>query len=166
MAGYPYRGLLESPGSVHGRAMLALFPEAQPVEDFAGGLLIGLAGAILLLGTGRIAGVSGLAARTLALSRGAPWSLAALFTVALPLGALVAAWFTGGIEARFAPSSTVLIVAGLATGLGTRLGSGCTSGHGVCGMSRLSRRSIIATLTFIASGMATVAAVNALGGGW
>jgi len=60
----------------------------------------------------------------------------------------------------------LMLVAGLLVGVGTGLGSGCTSGHGVCGMSRLSRRSIIATLTFIASGMATVAAVNALGGGW
>lgn len=146
--------------------MLALFPEAQPLEGLIGGLLIGLAGAVLLLGTGRIAGVSGLAARTLALSRGAPWSLAALFVLGLPLGALVAGWLTVGIEAHFPPSSALLIVAGLATGLGTRLGSGCTSGHGVCGMSRLSRRSIFATLTFIASGMVTVAVVNAFGGGW
>ena len=68
----------------------------------------------------------------------------------------------GGIEARFA-SAPVLIVAGLLVGIGTRLGSGCTSGHGVCGVSRLSARSIVATLTFMAAGIATVAAMNALG---
>ncbi|HCO46674.1 MAG TPA: hypothetical protein DIT44_08500, partial [Erythrobacter sp.] len=67
-----------------------------------------------------------------------------------------------GIEARFA-SAPVLIVAGLLVGIGTRLGSGCTSGHGVCGVSRLSARSIVATLTFMAAGIATVAAMNALG---
>ena len=65
-------------------------------------------------------------------------------------------------EARFA-SAPVLIVAGLLVGIGTRLGSGCTSGHGVCGVSRLSARSIVATLTFMAAGIATVAAMNALG---
>lgn len=146
--------------------MLELFPQAQPLEGFIGGIIIGLAGAIMLLGAGRIAGISGLAARTLGLSRGAPWPTAALFVVGLPLGAILAAWLTGGIEARFPSSSALLVVAGLVTGLGTRIGSGCTSGHGVCGMSRLSRRSIVATLTFIASGMVTVAVVNALGGGW
>jgi uncharacterized protein len=146
--------------------MLDLFPQAQPVPGLIGGLLIGLAGAIMLLGVGRIAGVSGLAARTLRLSSGAPWSIAALFIAGLPLGALFAEWLTGGIDARFPPSSAILIIAGLVTGIGTRMGSGCTSGHGVCGVSRLSRRSIVATVTFMASGMVTVALVNAFGGGW
>ena len=63
-------------------------------------------------------------------------------------------------------SLTVLAVAGLIVGIGTRLGSGCTSGHGVCGMSRLSKRSIVATLTFMATGFVTVAIVNAAGGAW
>ena len=143
-----------------------LFPHAQPLHGFIGGILIGLAGAAMLLGAGRIAGVSGLAARTLGLASGAPRMLAALFIVGLPIGALIMTTALGGIESRFPPSYAVLAVAGLITGFGTRLGSGCTSGHGVCGLSRLSPRSIVATGSFIASGMVTVALVNALGGGW
>lgn len=142
------------------------FPQAQPLQGLAGGVLIGLAGAVMLLGAGRIAGISGMAARTLGLTRGAPWGLAALFILGIPLGALVVAALTGGIPARFPPSLALLAGAGLITGIGTRLGSGCTSGHGVCGLSRLSPRSIVATLSFMASGMATVAIVNALGKGW
>lgn len=147
--------------------MLALFPNAQPLEGFIGGLLIGLAGAVMLLGAGRIAGVSGLAARTLRLGNaGTPWSLAALFTGGLLIGAAIFTLATGPIEAHFAPSAMHVVVAGLLVGFGTRLGSGCTSGHGVCGMSRLSPRSLVATITFILSGVVTVAAINALGGGW
>ncbi|MCX7863609.1 MAG: YeeE/YedE thiosulfate transporter family protein [Novosphingobium sp.] len=147
--------------------MLEMFAHARPVEGFAGGLLIGLSAAILLLGAGRIAGVSGLFARATGISRiGPPWPMAALFIAGLLLGALLYQAIAGPIEARYAPSPLVVATAGLLTGFGTRLGSGCTSGHGVCGMSRLSPRSIVATLTFIASGMATVAIVNALGGGW
>jgi uncharacterized membrane protein YedE/YeeE len=143
-----------------------LFPHAEPLRGLAGGILIGLAAAIMLLGNGRIAGVSGLVGRTLGLSGGAPWTVAALFIAGLPLGALLLSALAGPIQARFAPSLAVLAVAGLFTGIGTRLGSGCTSGHGVCGMSRLSPRSLVATVTFMASGMATVALVNAAGGGW
>ena len=147
--------------------MLALFPQAQPLEGFIGGLIIGLAGAVMLLGAGRIAGVSGMAARTLRLGNaGTPWSLAALFTGGLLLGALAFAGIAGPIEARFPTDAVVIIAAGLLTGFGTRLGSGCTSGHGVCGMSRLSPRSLVATASFIAAGIVTVAIVNALGGGW
>lgn len=147
--------------------MLSAFPQAQPLEGFLGGLLIGLAGAVLLLGAGRIAGVSGMAARTLRLGNaGTPWSLAALFTIGLVVGAAIFAALAGPVEARFAPSAVTVIAAGLLTGFGTRLGSGCTSGHGVCGMSRLSPRSLVATMTFIVFGIITVAVVNALGGGW
>ncbi|MFT6473823.1 YeeE/YedE family protein [Qipengyuania profunda] len=77
-------------------------------------------------------------------------------------GALIVSLLSGGIEARFA-SPLVLVVAGLLVGIGTRLGSGCTSGHGVCGVSRLSGRSIVATATFMAAGIATVAVMNAMG---
>lgn len=120
----------------------------------------------MLLGNGRIAGVSGMLARVLGLSGGTPWVVAALFIAGLPVGALVFTAIAGPIEAHFAPSLALLAVAGLIAGIGTRLGSGCTSGHGVCGMSRLSPRSLVATVTFIASGMATVALVNVLGAAW
>ncbi|MFV0280785.1 MAG: YeeE/YedE family protein [Rhodoblastus sp.] len=140
------------------------FPHAMPLEGLAGGLLIGLAAAIVLLGLGRIAGVSGLAARATGIANsGAPRGLAAAFVIGLPLGALLVAIAKGGVPATFPSSAVQLVVAGLLVGFGTRLGSGCTSGHGVCGMSRLSRRSIVATLLFMASGFATVALMRAGG---
>ena len=146
--------------------MLPGFPDAQPVEGFIGGLLIGLAAAIMLLGTGRIAGVSGLLARASGLAAsGPPKNMALTFVIGLMLGGLVWSLAFGPAEASFPPSLIVLAAAGLLVGFGTRMGSGCTSGHGVCGMSRLSRRSIASTMVFMASGIATVALVNALGGG-
>lgn len=147
--------------------MLVQFPEAQPIEGLLGGMMIGLAAAIMLLGLGRIAGVSGMAARATGLANGnIPRSIAALFIVGLVLGAALFETVVGPVEARFAPNLGWLIAGGLAVGFGTRLGSGCTSGHGVCGMSRLSPRSLIATATFILSGIATVALIDLLGGGW
>ena len=80
----------------------------------------------------------------------------------LPLGALLVTSQTAAPAPAFAGTGT-LVIAGLIVGIGTRLGSGCTSGHGVCGVSRLSQRSIVATVTFMAAGIATVAAMNALG---
>ncbi len=138
--------------------MIPGFPHAMPVEGFAGGLLIGLAAAIMLLGLGRIAGVSGLAARATGIAdTGAPRGLAVAFVVGLPLGALLVSLLAGGVEVRFPPSIWPLVIGGLLVGFGTRLGSGCTSGHGVCGLSRLSRRSMVATAMFMASGFVTVA---------
>ena len=136
--------------------MLPGFPDAQPIMGLAGGVLIGLAGALMLLGAGRIAGVSGIAARATGLSEGdmAPTS-AWGFLAGLPLGALIVALTTGWRPAIFAPWP-LLVVAGLLVGVGTRMGSGCTSGHGVCGISRLSQRSLVATAMFIAAGVATV----------
>lgn len=131
------------------------FPHAMPVQGFAGGLMIGLAAAVMLLANGRIAGVSGMFSRVLGLADGGPpWTMALLFTVGLPLGAGLVASGTG-VEARFPASFGLLAVGGLMVGIGTRLGGGCTSGHGVCGLSRLSPRSIVATATFMAFGMAT-----------
>ncbi|WP_417323175.1 YeeE/YedE family protein [Erythrobacter aureus] len=143
--------------------MLPGFPEAAPLAGLVGGILIGLAAALMLLGAGRIAGVSGIAARATGIgdsgmSRSSAW----MFLIGLPLGALVVAMATGGIDASFA-SPLYLAVAGLVVGVGTRLGSGCTSGHGVCGVSRFSQRSVVATLTFMAFGIATVAVMNMAG---
>jgi uncharacterized membrane protein YedE/YeeE len=139
------------------------YPDAAPLAGLAGGLLIGLAAALKLLGLGRIAGVSGLAAKAVGLGgSGIPRSGAWMFVIGLPLGALVVTLLVGGTEARFA-GTVPLIIAGLLVGVGTRLGSGCTSGHGVCGVSRLSARSLVATVTFMAAGIATVAVMNAMG---
>lgn len=145
--------------------MLPSFPNAMPVEGFAGGLLIGLAAAIMLLGLGRIAGVSGMAARATGIAdTGAPRSIAIAFVIGLPLGALLISRLTGAVETSFPNSIWPLIIGGLLVGFGTRLGSGCTSGHGVCGLSRLSLRSMVATGMFMASGFVTVGVLRA--GGW
>ncbi len=139
------------------------FPDAAPLAGLGGGILIGLAAALMLLGAGRIAGVSGITARATGIAdSGMSRSSAWMFLLGLPLGAGLIVLLSGGLEARFA-SPTFLIVAGLLVGVGTRLGSGCTSGHGVCGVSRLSQRSVVATVPFMAAGIATVAVMNALG---
>ena len=139
------------------------FPEAAPLAGLGGGILIGLAAALMLLGAGRIAGVSGIAARAVGLSESSlPRISAWLFVIGLPVGALIVSALQGGIGANFA-SPVLLVIAGLAVGIGTRLGSGCTSGHGVCGMSRLSPRSLVATPVFIGSGIVTVALLRLIG---
>lgn len=144
--------------------MNAMLDGAMPVQGLIGGLMIGIASAIMLLGLGRIAGVSGLAARVTGIAReGPPWSLSAAFILGLPLGAALINWTIGPVETHFTASAVTLIIGGLLVGFGTRLGSGCTSGHGVCGMSRLSPRSLIATAAFMAAGFATVAVMNAAG---
>ena len=145
--------------------MIPTFPNAMPVEGFIGGLLIGLAAAVMLLGLGRIAGVSGLAARATGIAdSGAPRNVAIAFVLGLPLGAFLIARAMGDVQVSFPPSIWPLIIGGLLVGYGTRLGSGCTSGHGVCGLSRLSPRSMVATAMFMASGFVTVGLLRA--GGW
>ncbi|MBO6529091.1 MAG: YeeE/YedE family protein [Erythrobacter sp.] len=143
--------------------MLPGFPDAAPLAGLGGGILIGLAAALMLLGAGRIAGVSGITARATGISgSGMSKSSAWMFLLGLPLGATIVVLASDGLEASFA-SPVFLLIAGLFVGIGTRLGSGCTSGHGVCGVSRLSQRSIVATLTFMAAGIATVVIMNAVG---
>lgn len=139
------------------------FPDAAPLQGLGGGALIGLAAALMLLAAGRIAGVSGMAARAVGISQSTlPASSAWLFLMGLPLGALAVTLINGAQAPAFANPLT-LAIAGIIVGVGTRLGSGCTSGHGVCGISRLSPRSLVATLVFMATGIATVAVMNALG---
>lgn len=121
-----------------------------------GGALIGAAATLLLIMNGKIAGVSGIVGG--ALERGTTdrlWRL--VFVVGMIAGgALGLALWPERSQVQIDASIPVLIVAGLLVGFGTRLGSGCTSGHGVCGLSRFSLRSVIATLTFIGAGMLTV----------
>ena len=128
-----------------------------PLLAIGGGLLIGSAAALLLLLTGRVAGVSGMAATATRMGAGGtPWSAAMAFLVGLPVGAALIALLIRTPEVIVTSSVPLLIVAGLLVGFGTRLGNGCTSGHGVCGMARLSPRSIAATATFMVSAAATV----------
>lgn len=139
------------------------FPGADPLGGLVGGVLIGVAAAFVLLGLGRIAGISGIAARAFGLSdEGMSRAMALLFILGLPVGAGIVHAATGLGEGVM-PAWPFLLIAGFVVGFGTRLGSGCTSGHGVCGMSRFSARSVVATLTFIASGVVTIAVMRAWG---
>ena len=133
----------------------------HPLTAIIGGLLIGSAAALFLLMSGRIAGVSGLLARAVGIADSGPRRSEALaFVVALPAGAFVAAAFVGTPAIGVTSSVPLLLTAGLLVGYGTRLGNGCTSGHGVCGMARLSYRSIAATAAFMYAGFVTVAIVR------
>ncbi|MEP2990431.1 MAG: YeeE/YedE thiosulfate transporter family protein [Parasphingorhabdus sp.] len=144
--------------------ILESFPDAIPFHGLIGGLMIGLAAAVLLLGAGQIAGISGLFARASTLSKsGPPWVLAFAFILSMLAGALIISWINEGVTAIYPSSTILLVVGGLLVGFGTRLGSGCTSGHGVCGMSRFSIRSLVATPVFIGAGIATVALMRAMG---
>lgn len=129
----------------------------MPSVAIGGGLLIGSAAALLLLVVGRIAGVSGMIATATRMGAGGqPWSQATGFLLGLPIGALLIALLVRTPEVTVTSSVPILIVAGLLVGFGTRLGNGCTSGHGICGIARLSPRSLIGTATFMASAAATV----------
>ncbi|SDK25861.1 YeeE/YedE family protein [Microbulbifer yueqingensis] len=132
-----------------------------PLTALAGGALIGLASALLLVLNGRIAGISGILGGILAHKPGeTAWRLA----FALGLLAVPGLWllFSQLPPIEIKAGYPVLIAAGLLVGIGTRYGSGCTSGHGVCGLSRLSPRSLAATLSFMGAGFATVFVVRHL----
>jgi uncharacterized membrane protein YedE/YeeE len=126
-----------------------------PWTALAGGLLIGLAASAFVLLNGRIAGISGILGGLLRPAQGdVAWRVA--FLAGLVGAPLVYALFSALPEARIDAGDGTLVVAGLLVGLGTRYGSGCTSGHGVCGLSRLSPRSLVATGTFMLAGFVTV----------
>lgn len=131
-------------------------PDFTPWSGLAGGLLIGLAATLLLAFNGRIAGISGiLSALVERWSAESGWKFA--FLLGLVLGPFAYAMVFGAPAAlTLQAEGPGLVIAGLLVGFGTRLGSGCTSGHGVCGIARGSARSITATAVFIASAMATV----------
>ena len=128
-----------------------------PLSAAIGGALIGLSSVLLMLLAGRIAGISGIFGGLLnpdSSDRG--WRIA--FLAGLILAPLLAAWIGYGMPTPQLPSSwTVIAAAGLLVGFGSRLGGGCTSGHGICGVARLSVRSIAATAIFMLTAIATVA---------
>jgi uncharacterized membrane protein YedE/YeeE len=128
-----------------------------PGSALLGGLLIGVATSMLWLINGRIAGISGIVGGLLQPTPGdVGWRMA--FVAGLGLGGLsLATWYPEAFASAVVRPWWVVAVAGLLVGFGTRMGSGCTSGHGVCGLSRFSPRSLVATLTFIATGALTVA---------
>ena len=132
-----------------------------PWASLAGGMLIGLSAAVFVLFNGRIAGISGILGGLLEWPKGdVAWRvafLAGLIGAPLVYGAVLTL-----PEVRIDADFPTLIIAGLLVGVGTRYGSGCTSGHGVCGLSRMSPRSLVATVTFMLAGFATVFVVRHL----
>jgi uncharacterized membrane protein YedE/YeeE len=137
----------------------------DPISALLGGVLVGIASSLLMLLTGRIAGISGIFGGLSApVGGGRGWRIA--FIAGLILAPVAGGFLGTPLPAPQMPASWLVIaVAGLLVGFGTRLGGGCTSGHGVCGMARLSARSIAATAIFMASAIAVVAIVrHGLGG--
>ena len=138
----------------------------SPLVALSGGLLIGLAAALLLLLTGRVAGISGLFARAIGIADHGPTRAQALaFILGLPLGTWLVASFVRAPQIEVTSSLPLLIAAGLLVGFGTRMGNGCTSGHGVCGMARPSPRSLVATGAFMGAGFLVVGLVRHVIGG-
>lgn len=131
--------------------------EFTPLMSLAGGILIGLAAVALMATHGRIAGISGIVGGLLTTRVNPDWAWRAAFVAGMIASPLIMLSVSGRLPEISIPSSPALLAAGgFLTGLGVTYGSGCTSGHGVCGMSRLSARSIVATLTFMATAGATV----------
>lgn len=137
-----------------------------PVAALVGGLMIGGSAAILWLVLGRIAGISGILGRALQGAEAAERAWCVLFLIGLPLGAAIVV-LLGFADAPTAPPTRLglAVIGGLLVGFGTRLGSGCTSGHGICGLARLSPRSLAATAIFMAAGMASVFVLRHVFGG-
>lgn len=143
--------------------MSILWTEFTPWASLAGGALIGLSAVMLIVLLGRVAGISGMAGALLQLptwSSLQQWGWRLAFMLGLVAAPLVWQIFAPLPAMQMPSNPLVIIAAGLLVGFGTRMGSGCTSGHGVCGLSRLSMRSLAATLAFMASGAATVYVVR------
>ena len=130
----------------------------EPLPAAAGGLLIGLAASLLLLGNGRVAGISGILGAAIAPGTGDERRWRWAFLLGLPLGACIHAGLARPEPIVLGASPAALVAAGLLVGFGTQLASGCTSGHGVCGIARGARRSVAATAIFMATAFAVVAA--------
>ncbi len=137
-------------------------PEAW-MNALVGGVFIGIATSLMLVFNGRVAGISGIVYDSL-FSKKAENTWRAVFIMGLVFGGLIFDWDYPELnEAQLTTSTWTVVLAGLLVGFGTVLGSGCTSGHGVCGTSRLSVRSLIATATFILAGVLAVVIFKSLG---
>ena len=137
--------------------------EINWLAAIGGGVLIGCSATLLLLFNGRIAGISGIVASLVSTKpvKENLWQL--LFIIGLFIGASLTILFSGDLKVDIQANRYLLVVSGLLVGFGTKLGSGCTSGHGVCGIARLSKRSIVATIVFILAAMLTVFIKQRLG---
>ena len=136
-----------------------------PWAALAGGTLIGLAALLLLLCNGRIAGISGILGGSLDPKRGDVLWRVLFFFGLLAGGGLMLEWRPVTMDVEVDVSTPAVILAGLLVGLGTRIGNGCTSGHGVCGVGRLAPRSIVAVVVFVSAAMLTVYIVRHVLGG-
>jgi len=160
MSGYNFAQFNRSRRGSH---MIFILDDA--IRGLIGGLLIGCAAALLLLGNGRIAGISGIAAVFTGGDDRKPALEKLIFLVGLIAAPLLYALAVAKPEIGMTSNPALLIGAGLMVGLGTRLGNGCTSGHGVCGLSRFSPRSLASVLTFVGVAMAVASLVALLTGG-
>ncbi len=144
---------------------MVLSPEFTPISSLIGGALIGASASMLLLFEGRVAGISGIVGELFRPKEGeVAWRLA--FLVGMLVAGLGAVLFAPQLVAVTLDRHwSLTLVAGLLVGFGTRLGSGCTSGHGVCGLSRMSPRSLVSVLTFMAVGATVATVVGGLTGG-
>lgn len=140
--------------------------EFTPLTGLAGGILIGLAAVVLMAGNGRILGASGIFNGLLTTTFGNEFVWRAVLVAGMLLGAAAVAWagWFNPLTITFSGSTATLIAGGILVGAGTTLGSGCTSGHGVCGMARLSLRSITATCVFMVVAIAVVFVIRHLAG--
>jgi uncharacterized membrane protein YedE/YeeE len=131
--------------------------EFTPLQSLAGGLLIGLAAVLLMAVNGRIAGITGILSGLLPPVIGPDWIWRAAFLGGMVVSPLVYMLLAGGLpDLQIEASPLLLLVSGVVVGIGVTYGSGCTSGHGVCGLARLSPRSMVAVLTFMITAAATV----------
>lgn len=131
--------------------------EFTPLSATAGGVLIGFSAVLLMAMIGRIAGISGIAGALLLPRPAADWGWRLAFIIGLIAGPIVLALVTGApTPIQFPMGTAVMAVAGFLVGVGSMLGNGCTSGHGVCGLARLSARSLVATATFMVAAIVVV----------
>tara|TARA_B100000900_G_scaffold343295_1_gene306962 strand:+ start:468 stop:896 length:429 start_codon:yes stop_codon:yes gene_type:complete len=127
-----------------------------PINSLLGGICIGLAATILLFANGRIMGISGILGDIISFKEKDQISWRIVFVIGVLTGPFLNLMIFENFKSEMVADRTLLIQAGLLVGLGTSIGSGCTSGHGICGISRLSIRSIVATFIFVVSGVVTV----------
>jgi uncharacterized membrane protein YedE/YeeE len=148
---------MDTPELLSTRRIIMIATPFTPIASLLGGALIGLSAVLLMWTTGRIAGVSGIAARLFPPYGDRQFAGRLAFVAGLVVAPILVRLVTGSLpQQTIAAATPLLIVAGLLTGFGAVWGSGCTSGHGVCGLSRLSVRSLVATITFMATGVVTV----------
>ena len=136
-----------------------------PVESLVGGIVIGIAALVLLRFYGRIAGISGVFGGLFPFNPGETlWRL--VFLAGLVTGGIILSFFhSDAVTFELAYSNPALILAGLLVGVGSRMGNGCTSGHGICGLGRLAPRSMVAVLTFMVTGIVTAVLIQEFFGG-